>query len=294
MIRRKYDMLKEILIKSVKWKVWTWCVPSLGGLVLILMFGSNYFNLDIKTSILLGVISLITLWILRFLYLLIVFAIKYYRNVFVDSIWGEAIVELKNAYAEIHSLRKKENINDEEFIRVMVNLCDTLKKIFDKKTKAECCVSIKVPISSGENLMSLELCNLCRDSSHKSKSRDTEMYKQIKHRIIGNTAYSIIVNKILRGNQKHLAYVNNNIAGSSDYENTSKDAYPNGTFPYNSELVYPIVPIKGNETNHRALKGFICIDCNKSNKFDENRYDIPLVQGVADGIYDIFTKRNND
>ena len=39
MIRRKYDMLKEILIKSVKWKVWTWCVPSLGGLVLILMFG---------------------------------------------------------------------------------------------------------------------------------------------------------------------------------------------------------------------------------------------------------------
>ncbi len=241
----------------------------------------------------LGVISLITLWLFRFLYLLCEALIKYCHNTFIDSIWGDAIVELKNAYAEIHSLRKKENINDEEFIRIMVNLCDTLKKIFDKKTKAECCVSIKVPISSGENLMSLELCNLCRDSSHKSKSRDTEIYKQIKHRIIGNTAYSIIVNKILRGNQKHLAYVNNNIAGSSDYENTSKDAYPNGTFPYNSELVYPIVPIKGNETNDRALKGFICIDCNESNKFDENRYDIPLVQGVADGIYDLFTRRNN-
>jgi hypothetical protein len=287
-------MLKEILIKSVKWKVWTWCVPSLGGLVLILMFGSNYFNLDIKTSILLGVISLITLWLFRFLYLLCEALIKYCHNTFIDSIWGDAIVELKNAYSEIHSLRKQEDISDTEFITVMVKLCDTLKKIFDKKTKANCCVSIKVPISSGDNLETLELYNLCRDSSHKSKSRDTEVYKQIKHSIIGNTAYSIIVNKILRGNQKHLAYVNNNIAESSDYENTSKEAYQDGIFPYNSELVYPIVPIKGNETNHRALKGFICIDCNKSNKFDENRYDIPLVQGVADGIYDIFTKRNND
>lgn len=286
-------MLKELLIKSVKWKVWTWCLSSFGALVTILLLGRNFFDMDINKSILLGCASLFVIWILRFLYLLGEATIKYCHNTFIDSIWGDAIVELKNAYAEIHSLRKKENINDEEFIRVMVNLCDTLKKIFDKKTKAECCVSIKVPISSGENLMSLELCNLCRDSSHKSKSRDTEMYKQIKHRIIGNTAYSIIVNKILRGNQKHLAYVNNNIAGSSDYENTSKDAYPNGTFPYNSELVYPIVPIKGNETNDRALKGFICIDCNESNKFDENRYDIPMVQGVADGIYDLFTRRNN-
>ena len=286
-------MLKEILIKSVKWKVWTWCVPSLGALITVLTWGCNFFDMGIKESILLGVASLFTIWLFRFLYLLCEALIKYCHNTFIDSIWGDAIVELKNAYAEIHSLRKKENINDEEFIRVMVNLCDTLKKIFDKKTKAECCVSIKVPISSGENLMSLELCNLCRDSSHKSKSRDTEMYKQIKHRIIGNTAYSIIVNKILRGNQKHLAYVNNNIAGSSDYENTSKDAYPNGTFPYNSELVYPIVPIKCNETNDRALKGFICIDCNESNKFDENRYDIPMVQGVSDGIYDLFTRRNN-
>lgn len=286
-------MLKEIFIKSVKWKVWTWCLPSLGALITILLLGRNFFNMEIKESILLGVASLFTIWFLRFLYLLGEALIKYCHNTFIDSIWGDAIVELKNAYSEIHSLRKQEDISDTEFITVMVKLCDTLKKIFDKKTKAECCVSIKVPISSGENLMSLELCNLCRDSSHKSKSRDTEMYKQIKHRIIGNTAYSIIVNKILRGNQKHLAYVNNNIAGSSDYENTSKDAYPNGTFPYNSELVYPIVPIKGNETNDRALKGFICIDCNKSNKFDENRYDIPLVQGVADGIYDLFTRRNN-
>jgi hypothetical protein len=286
-------MLKELLIKSVKWKVWTWCLSSFGALVTILLLGRNFFDMDINKSILLGCASLCTIWLFRFLYLLCEALIKYCHNTFIDSIWGDAIVELKNAYSEIHSLRKQEDISDKEFITVMIKLCDTLKKIFDKKTKANCCVSIKVPISSGDNLETLELYNLCRDSSHKSKSRDTEVYKQIKHSIIGNTAYSIIVNKILRGNQKHLAYVNNNIAESSDYENTSKEAYQDGIFPYNSELVYPIVPIKGNQTNHRALKGFICIDCNQSNMFDENRYDIPMVQGVADGIYDLFTRRNN-
>lgn len=284
-------MLKELLIKSVKWKVWTWCLSSFGALVTILLLGRNFLDMDINKSILLGCASLFVIWILRFLYLLGEATIKYCHNTFIDSIWGDAIVELKNAYSEIHSLRKQEDISDEEFITVMVKLCDTLKKIFDKKTKADCCVSIKVPISSGDNLEALELYNLCRDSSH--KGRDTDQYRKIKHLIIANTAFSKIVIKILRGNQKHLAYVNNNIADSPDYENTSRECYTNGVLPYNSELVYPIVPIKGNETNERDLKGFICIDCNQSNMFDENRYDIPMVQGVADGIYDLFTRRNN-
>jgi hypothetical protein len=185
----------------------------------------------------------------------------------------------------------QEDINSEDFIGVMIIFCDTLKKIFDKKTDADCCVSIKVPISVGESLESLELQNLCRDSSH--RNRDTEQYKNIKHRIIGNTAYSLIVDNILKGNQKRLAYVNNNIPNSANYINTSIECYPDGILPYSSELVYPIVPIKGNETNQKDLKGFICIDCNKPNKFDESRYDIPMVQGVADGIYDIFANRNN-
>lgn len=40
------------------------------------------------------------------------------------------------------------------------------------------------------------------------------------------------------------------------------------------------------------MNGFICIDCNMKDKFDETRYDIPMVEGIADGIYDIILKRN--
>ncbi len=283
--------IKLIKESTINWKYWKWIIPSSGGIVTILLLGKNFLGLNITNSILLGVMLIFTIWLLRFIYLCIKHLIKYWHNIYVDSIWGDAIIKLKDAYSEIHYLRKQEDISNEDFIGVMITFCDTLKKIFDKKTNANCCVSIKVPISVGESLESLELRNLCRDSSH--RNRDTEQYRSIRHRIIGNTAYSLIVNNILKGNQKRLAYINNDIPNSSNYINTSIECYPDGILPYSSELVYPIVPIKGNETNKKDLKGFIWIDCNKPNKFDENRYDIPMVQGIADGIYDIFAQRNN-
>lgn len=276
---------------TTDWGIWKWIISSLSGFITIILSGKNFFNLDLIYSILFGLLFIFIVWFVRFVYLCVKYSIKYIHNIYVDSIWGDAIIELKNAYSEIHFLRKQEEISDEKFIDAMITFCDTLKKIFDKKTEANCCVSIKVPIAYDEKLESLQLFNLCRDSSH--KSRDTHQYMQIKHSIIGNTAFSKIVNKILKCNQKHLAYVNNDIPNSSDYENTSKECYPDGILPYSSELVYPIVPIKGFETNQKNLKGFICVDCNRPNKFDDSRYDIPMIQGIADCIYDIFAKRNN-
>ncbi len=285
-------MFKKILLQSIQSKCLKWFIPtSFCGCAGFFLLGKNFWDLCIWDSVLLGIFIIIGIFILIFLWYGAKEFGKYIHNIYVDSIWGYAIIELKNAYSEIHFLRKQDNISPEEFISVMINFCNILKKIFDKKTNANCCVSIKVPISNGENLEALELSNLCRDSDH--QNRDTDQYKKIKHRIIGNTAFSKIVNKILKGNQKHLAYVNNDISKSLDYENTSIECYIDKILPYNSELVYPIVPIKGNELYQNNLKGFICIDCNKPNKFDENRYDIPMVEGVADGIYDIFEKYEN-
>lgn len=148
-----------------------------------------------------------------------------------------------------------------------------------------------MPIADSDQLETLIMRNLCRDISH--PNRDTQQYSDIEHTIIGNTPYVKIVNKLLRGGHRHLAYVNNDIEHTRDYENTSKPCHPNGAFPYKSELVYPIVPIRGEDNMTPKMLGFICIDCDKPNKFDEDRYDIPMVQGVVDGIYDLFVKRNN-
>lgn len=276
---------------TVKWHFWKYIFGGVGSVVAILLLGKNFFEFPALDSIYFGVALIIAIWLVRFLYLLIENLIIFIHNTYVDSVWGFAIIELKNAYAEIHLLRKKDEISAEDFIKTMMIFCDTLKQIFDKKTKSNCCVSIKVPIALGASLETLELKNLCRDSFH--KTRDTDQYNSIRHTIIGNTAYTKIVNKILRGNQKHLAYINNDIQNSIEYENTSKECHPNGVLPYKSELVFPIVPIKGNDNIRRNLMGFICVDCDAPHKFDEKRYDIPMIEGIADGIFDIFVKRNN-
>lgn len=286
-------MFKTCINRStVEWPFWKkFIFGGVGSIAGTMLIGKNFFEFPIKYSVSIGVGCIVVIWIIRFLYVLVSLSIEYWHNIYVDSIWGSAIVTLKNAYSEIHQLRQKEEFSDKEFVAVMLRFCDALKTIFDNKTKSNCCVSIKVTVSENDSLETLVLKNLCRDSHH--QNRDTEQYKSIQHTIIGNTAYTKIVLKILKGNQKHLAYINNDIPNSNDYENTSKECYTDGILPYQSELVYPIVPIKGNEISRKRLKGFICIDCNKPNKFDEKRYDIPMIEGVADGIYDLFVRRNS-
>ena len=95
----------------------------------------------------------------------------------------------------------------------------------------------------------------------------------------------------MNGKRSNLYYVNNDIENSKDYVNTSIDSYTDGILPYKSELVCPILPIIDIQKN-ALLCGFICVDCNKKNVFDTTRYDVPMMTGIADGIYDILENYN--
>ena len=281
-------MFKSALKQTIKYSFWKFFLGSISTILGMFLIGKNFLAMEVQKSILFGVAIFIGIFTIRFIYFLGRNIIIYIHNVYVDSIWGQAIIDLKTAYSHIHYIRNKDEFTDEEFVESMIVFCNTLKGIFDRKTKSNCCVSIKVATTEDDRLETLEVRNLCRDTEH--GNRDTTAYAAIQHTIIGNTPYRVIVNKLLKGNQKHLAYINNCINNAPDYDNTSRECYKDGILPYKSELVYPIVPIKGD--NMRKLKGFICIDCNQENKFDEDRYDIPMVQGIADGIYDLFVNRN--
>ena len=262
---------------------------GLGSTVLIFTFGKTILDLPIKQSIGLGLIFLILLFSLRFLYYLCKDSIIYIHNTYVDSIWGEAIVDLKDAYSLVHFLRKKEEITDEEFISTLVSFCNILKNVFDRKTKGDCCVSIKVPVGQFESIEAWNLENLCRDEKH--SSRDTREYGETRHTVIGNTPYTVICNNLLSTKQKLPPYyINNDIENTTDYQNTSRNLLDE-PLRYKSELVHAIVPILGEHVYRHELLGFLCVDCNKKGAFDKNRYDIPMVEGVVDGIYDIILAR---
>jgi len=130
--------------------------------------------------------------------------------------------------------------------------------------------------------------NLCRDPEF-YKIRDTDSYKKTNHTIIGNTAFQKALNNVLKDN-KIKYYLNNSISKTKDYENTSKDSSKDGKLSYESELVYPIIPMINDDSKNILCKGFLCIDSDKENAFNDY-YDVAIIEGVADGIYDLLSER---
>lgn len=250
-----------------------------------------------KEIIILIVVAIISA---RYLYLLNNEIKKLEIQLHDKNIWGEAIKSLKEAYSHIHFMRKDEIISDETFMNGMIDFCDTLHDFYNGKTKAKCCISIKVPIKKVElddesQLSTLSFVNLCRDSHH--PMRDNPKYKSTIHTVIGNSAYNAVINNILKDyrnnptGKKTIGYVNNNIPEDNHYKTTSP--YDENNIPYKSELVFPLIPIKASESKKYVLVGFICIDCDDIDKFKNiQEYEAPMIEGVADGLYDIIYKRN--
>jgi len=289
-IKALLDILYKSIKDSFKGKIWKWLVGSFSTLLAVLQFGKNFFNTTIEISIKIGLAVLIILFSLRFILFLARNSFKYLHMIYKESKYGDAIILLKDAFAKVHSYRKNENNDDETFVKTMVNLCDNVQKLFTDKNMCTCSVSIKVPVK-GSLVEGASVMNLCRDSLH-TKKRDTANYKDVNHTIIGNTAFRKVLNKVLRNNSKSFAYINNSISKTPDYDNTSKEVYSDGKLPYESEIVVPIIPTEKDSNKTYEALGFLCVDCVSENKFDE-KYDVALIEGVADGIYDVLLTKVN-
>jgi hypothetical protein len=299
-MKLNFEKIFEILIYSLKqgflWKWWKFLLTgSIGSLLGVLQFGKNFFQWELNRSIIFAVASIVAIYLFRVFLVFIVQSLKYFHEVYRNSNYGEAILLMKDSFATFHLYRKTPGHQDEAFMASMVLLCNNLKLAYDKITNSECSVSIKVPLSDSKIDEKAILSNLTRDTPHSKKdtslNRDTDKYCKTKHTLIGNTAFSHSFNKVIK-NQKEKHYINNNVNNCENYENTSKECHENGILPYNSELVYPIVPLVGTDSTNFDCHGFICIDSNKENAF-KTIYDIGIVAGVADGIYDIMADRNN-
>jgi hypothetical protein len=283
-------VFKNFCIDFFSGKLWKWLTGSLGAAVALFFIGKNGFGLSVFKSILLGICLLAIVFITNFIYYL-------FTNIHRKNAYAEAIVFLKEGFAGINKL-KRENSNDsEEIMRTMVALCNNIKSVFDKLTKVDCSVSIKIPKINQPISGDAVVENICRDFNH-YLVRNTDAYKKQEHRVSGNTAYQVILNSVLNGDRSRFFYLNNNVPKTKDYQTTSRAAYPNGVLPYKSELVYPILPIHPpqvdatqNSKPKYEIWGFLCIDCNDVNKFNE-RYHVPLIEGVADGVFDVIMRIN--
>jgi len=276
---------------SFKGSLWKWLVGGVGSAVCILLFGKNFFELTLLWSVITGISFLLGLFLMRFTLFFMKNSYKTIHYIYKESVYGDAIILLRDSFAKVHFLRKKEQFNDPELMECMMSFCENLKIIFEKKTKSTCSVSIKVPIK-GTVTEATIVKNLCRDTAS-AKKRDTDTYNRLAHSILGNTAYQKVLNNVLSRKSENLYYRNNNIQSAPDYENTSTAAYEGGVLPYKSELVHPLIPMLVDSAgNTLDCLGFICIDSDAINSFDD-KYDVAIISGVADGIYDLLTYRNS-
>lgn len=292
--------------------VWKYLVGTIGSFVSVLLFCRNFFECTIGWSVVVGLGGIIFLFVIAYLYFLcneIIYRRFYDQSARFDSALERVLVNLHNIYAEIRELLRCDNADDVAKIKTLTKLCDEVKRIFDRKTGAQCSVSIKVLHHSKEQHVPITKTtvseytveNICRDTAH--SSRDSKKYIGVEHTLIGNTPYLVVINKLCNNSSKPV-YINNDIdkaissnnyRNTSNYLNTSIGVHIENGLPYKSELVYPIIPAKcSTENSHISyMMGFLCIDCNEPNKFNKCNSDILLVQDVADAIYDVIKLLNN-
>jgi hypothetical protein len=269
-------------------KNYTISAGTIPGLANFLTIGLNVFHFTWIQSLLLGGGVIVVVFVSIFLFTLIQSIIVYRQNLQDESTYGDAIILLKDAFAKVHHLRKSDEFDSKKFAEAMVVFCNNLREIFCKTTKSDCSVSIKVP-SKGIVNNNAVFKNLFRDSEH--FHRNTQQYLITKHTIMGNTPFVTIFNNLVN-KRDDLFYINNDIRGSEHYQNTSKGCYPNGVLPYQSELVYPIIPVIWENDVAYNCYGYICIDSSEKGVFKgKEKYLVAIVQGVSDGIYDLFSMR---
>jgi hypothetical protein len=287
-----FRIFKTSCLEAVKGDFWKWASSSFGLVVFttfIVPILTTKYKIDIVDVLKYTLILISIIFLFRFAIIFIKETLKHFHELYKESVYGDTIILLKDSFSLAHYYRKTPDFDDKDFMLAMMNFCNNLKDSFDGITRSKCSVSIKVPVSGDIVKEGTELKNLTRNTEH-SDIRDTPSYSQTSHTILGNSAFSNCLENVLKKSTKKY-YINNNINDENNYRNTSKTCYPDGVLPYSSELVFPIVRAIQKDTDNYNCHGFICIDSDIKNAFDE-KYDPSIVEGVADGIYDLIKQLN--
>lgn len=218
-----------------------------------------------------------------------------------DSLYGEASLLLKDAFARIHQLRKLDPITHKNFMDTMITMCEQIRKIFEYKTEKQYSVAIKVSDNETSRQKRYEDYKLTVLYTDKRSKKQRKNLNGCDINLSENSCFEYMVEE---GEPNPFYYVNNDVVTDLSYRSSASKIFESSSdirnleerkekwsLPYKSELVVPICPLRIMDMESERKKyviGFICIDCNDTDGFNE-KYDTGIMQGVADGIYDILS-----
>lgn len=215
--------------------------------------------------------------------------------------YAQLFSSLNKGFEEVHHLHRKENdVDRSNIINIFRILCTHLSSAFSVITRSKCSVCIKILAESSNDEEGEPVFEtLCRDlnvSSHRLEmDKLTKGIKEIDHSISNNTAF----HEALHSPKK--IFISNKLPLLANYQNTSARKELYGEFPenmlvrlwswplpYKSTIVVPILPTHKDHEGEPFL-GFLCIDSRSWGVFNEE-YDVEVLKGVADGIYNTMIK----
>ncbi len=280
-IKALLDALKQVFLTK-------FIFGSIGGVVAFIFLPQKFFGCSVEDSIKYASIAFLVWYLAVFAYKLWENYKIWFANHFFDNIWGEGIILIKTVTDE----KEKVKMGQKTPHDAIKKICNEMKKFFDKKTKKECFVSVKVPREPGVNINEMIVENICRDDVSENM-RNTDAYKAQVHLLFGNTAYTSIVTRMY--NKKYKAYyINNHVNKDSNYETTSIEAYAKG-LPYKSEFVFPLTTHPVEITKGPGeISGFVCVDCKDEDGFQDDRYSVHLMKCVASNLDKIMNTINED
>lgn len=271
----------------------------IGSLASIWAFGEYFLpNLNCQGEIgvsFLGVLSLVFLGTNYYL------VSHYRRNVRYIDVFDD----INTGFAHIHRVERQENAQAADIIQNLSDLCNSIHEAFTQVYGTKIGVCIK--FISIENNRAKAL-TLVRDEYSKKNQRRTGTNDSTQHWIDANSDFEFIYTNIDNDNEDTSFYHEGHLPICKDYKNTrlrpgwqSKNPIPflenymrrkNWPLKYRSTLVVPIVPLMADEQSQDMLRGFLCIDRQKENIFNET-VDVSILKGISDGLYSQIDKLYN-
>ena len=220
------------------------------------------------------------------------------KNLERQAVYGKVFPILNQAFSQLHDTIRTD-LTETEFRHAFQDFCTKLASTFDIITSSKCHVCIKIPIVPKKNLSKsskLKAVTLVRDAIR--VKRDGIDSQNIDHWFNSNTDFEHIFLNIQ--SEKGRYFFSNNLASLHEYKNSSflskgenpyfhskstvEEREKDWPLSYRSSIASAICPGIAKQRSVGTLFGFLCLDCEDKDRFDEN-VDPEIIAGCADGLY---------
>ena len=317
-------MFKRVIVKAIKWN-FKWYLGSFASTIATFFLMFSHFDYEFLRSIKYGGTILVISVLAKIIYEYIREIDKLEKKVeekeakidILDTsqtkrdlikkhnFYGEVLIHLRDNFSQINKLKRLDSLNErKEVSRCLINLCNKLKYLFEKRLNHNYSVSIKLLelYDDGTIDESSKLVTIVRDEKSYFERKDNKN-KGNNHTIQENSCFNEIFNNIESASAAY--YFCNDLIANLQYKNSSFKDYGSipatnnrierekfWTLPYKSEVVVPISPFLSHSAERKAtFFGYLCIDCDGVDSFHK-KYDVRMLLGIGDGIYDLLKKYN--